>query len=334
VKSKRKKKSRAAPGKPTSSPPRSKRVSAKKVRSGASKKKTSAPVSRVKKIQPAKWFRDSVKRGWQNDTQAIEYARRTSEVDYLRESIKLLRRFYKGFGAKDGYSLRSDHIVRLDPRRHAQISELAGQLRKEMSAEHQIVRPRSKRSKEALYKHTGARRSARRKAFVVHKPSENTEIELDYPNDEESPVHVKEVSKRTGAESRRVYYYFADFADEQPQTIEEIIELTREMLPKMKKGYYVFVSADYGYIADFMYKDHILAELSSQWLDYDRFSSGTNLKDNRGLAENLIGFALVSTKIEGAKHEYRERQTRRSEYRKFKAKQREAKRARIRRRIR
>jgi hypothetical protein len=287
--------------------------------------------SRVKAIQPAKWFRDSVHRGWANDTQAIEYARRQSEVDYLRESIKLLRKFYKGYGAQDGYSIQTREIVRLDAKRLAEIKTRGAQLRKEMSADFRIARPRSSRSKEALYKHTGASRSKKRKAFVVHTPDKNTEIKIDYPRDKKAQVHVKEIKKRTGAESKRVYYYFADFADEQPTTIEDIIDLTRdEMLPKMKKGYYVFVSADYGYIAAPMYKDLLLKELSSQWLDYDRFSSGVSLKDNRGLAENLIGYALVSTKLEGAEYEYRERQTRRVAYRKYKAQLREQKRQRIR----
>lgn len=326
---KRKKIPKRPARKALSKPSSPKTVSKPRLRAGAP--------SKVSTVQPAKWFRDSVHRGWANDTQAVEYARRQSEVDYLRESIKMLRKFYRGFTASDGYSLRTREIVRLDAGKHAQISSLAAQLRKEMASDYQIVRPRSKRSKDALYKHTGASRykAKDRKAFVAHVPNKHTQVKIEAPKGR-GGAQVKEVTTRTGAETKRIYYYFADFIeddDDYPRTMEDIIDLTREMLPKMRQGYYVFNSADYGFIAAPMYKDFLLSELSSRWLDYDRFSPDVSLKDSRGLAESLVGYTLVSTKLEGAKHEYRERQTRRVQYRKFKAQQRQEKQRRVRNRI-
>jgi hypothetical protein len=262
----------------------------------------------------------------------LEYARRQSEIDYLKESVKLLRKFYKGFDAKAGYSLKPQNIVRLGDRKTDEIRELARQLRKEQASNYVIVRPKSKRSKEALYKHTGASVSKKRKAFVVHVPDDKrSTVKVELPKNKKKPARVVEVTKRTGAESKRKYFYFADYEDEPPMTIEEIIDITRAMLPDMPKGYYAFVSKDYGYIAAPMFRNLLIRELTSQWLDYDRIRPGA--KDNRGLAESLVGYALVSTKLEGAEHEYNERQTRRAEYRAAKQREYQVKRARIAKRL-
>jgi hypothetical protein len=262
--------------------------------------------------KPAAWYRKA------------NASARAADVDYIKESVKLLRKFYKGFDAQSGYNLRTSSIAALDKRKIDRIRERARQLRVEMSAAHTIVRPRTKGERKAVEKHTGAPADAKRKAYVVHVPNDKTTVKI---KTKAGQTRVVETTIRSGAESHREYFYFADYRKTQPKTIKAIITLARKMLGDMPEGLYVFVSRDYGYIGAPMPKNQLLLEMERSWLGYDKLPGLDTpyRKDSRGLASSLIGFARVSTTIEGAQKEYTDRITRRIKYQRWKRRDYEAK---------
>jgi hypothetical protein len=267
--------------------------------------------------RPAAWYRKA------------NASQRANDVEYLKESVRLLRKFYTGFDAKHGYDLHRHSVAAFSPKKVERIRKLSRQIRVEMSADYTILRPRTEAQRVALEKHTGVPRERGRKAYIVHVPNKKTTAKLRQRGDVASVV---EITKRTGAESKREYFYFRDYQrGGQPKTMKGILARARKMLKDMPAGFYVFVSRDYGYIGAAMHRDKLLEELDRVWLDYDRFKPGAN--DSRGLASSIVGFARVSTEIEGAEREYIERMTRRMQYQRSKRREYERKQDRLRRLI-
>ncbi len=249
--------------------------------------------------RPAPWFRNAAP------------ASRDADVRYIKESVRLLRKFYDGFDASAGYDLHTSNIASFNKRKLNRIRSLARQLRVEMSAPHSVIRPRTKVQREAIEKHTGAPRERGRKAYVVHVPNDKTKATV---RTRKGRASVVEVTKRSGAESTREYFYFADYGrGAQPKSMAAIQKRVRRMIDDLPEGWYVLVSRDYGFIGAAMLKSKLLQEIDRTWLDYDKFKPGQN--DSRGLAQSLIGLSRVSTTIEGMEVEYTNRITRRARYR-------------------
>lgn len=253
--------------------------------------------------------------------------KRAADVDYLKDSVRLIRKFYKGFDAKHGYSLRQSNIASFSNKKIERIRKLARQLRVETSSTYVVLRPRTKAQFAAVEKHTGAPRERGRKAYVVHVPNKKTSAKI---KTRKGVTSVVEVTKRTGAEARREYFYFKDYRPKtRPQTMKGIIARAKKMLKDMPPGFYTMVSRDYGNIGAAMHRDKLLEELDRTWLDYDRFKP--DQKDSRGLASSIVGFCRVSTTIEGADVEYVNRMTRRMQYERARRRAYESKQRRIRR---
>ena len=295
------------------------KLAAKPVRKPAAKparKPVRKPVRAAKparSVKPAAWYRAATGK---------------ADVAYIRESVKELRQFYTGFEARDGFSLRLDNLRRMSRKRYDRIRRMARQIRIEKSAAHVILAPRTPAERAALVKHTGAPAERNRKAWVVHVPNDRTTVVL---RTRKGVTRVVEVSKKSGAASKREYFYFTDYrrGGRRPKTMQAIYDTTKRMLNDMPEGLYLFVSRDFGFIASAMYKSEILREIERNWLIYDKFA--IDRPDSRGLAESLIGFARISTTFEGAAIEYRERLTRRLRYKRERARIYESKRTRRRR---
>lgn len=285
--------------------------------------------------QPAKWFRDSVARGRATDTESIEAGRRKQLLKSLRDSLVDVRRFFKGYEAKDGYSLKHGSLSRLTGAKLHRLKEDAKQLHREMSQPHLIVRPRTVESKRALATHTRVKPDKRRKAYVVHvtDPKHTTvSVEKRKPKKgRKRPARVKEVLQVEDVKRVNRYYYFADYGPV-PQSMEEIYKLVDVMMPDLPKGHYAFMSRNYGNISMSMDRNRLLREIQSTWMVYDKFKGAPGEKDSRGLAEDLIGLRLVATTVAGADLEYNNRITRRSLMRGYRKQVAESKAARKRKR--
>jgi hypothetical protein len=109
-----------------------------------------------------------------------------------------------------------------------------------------------------------------------------------------------------GAEIAERYFYF----DEPPTSFDDIIAQTRKMLRDMPKGWYVLMTSTHGNIAAPMRKEQLISRLNERFLVYDKLPTRGH-KDDRGLAEVVVGYKLVSFTEAGAHKEYRERLSRR-----------------------
>ena len=282
------------------------------------RKATPKVKSRRKQVssKPAKWFADSIKRAKEFGTAVSEATARRKEIAYIADSIRLLRRFFKGYESADGFSLKPGDIQRIPASEIKKIRLKAAQLRREMSSSHVIADPKNEKQMAALYTHTGAKKDKKRKAFVVHVADPDRTVITIEPGEDGRPAQVVEetlLSKR--AKVRHQFFYFKDYARRQPRTIDEVLTLLDHMLPDMPDGYYVFVSRDYGNIAAPMPRNLLKREIADMWLAYDKIP-GRSDKDNRGLAQSLIGFSYVSKEIDGADEEYNQRLSRARQYQK------------------
>lgn len=282
-------------------------------------------------------IRDAEARG--DDREAEIWDRRLAlEEQYLRDSIKLMRKFAHGYTPEDGFDL--NQLAYIPESRLKKVRAYAPIIRKQTSATtedergreqrfYKVVRPRSTRGRHAVEQFTGQTEVPDRKAWTVpvRDPKRDTvqlvrkEVVVRDARGRRRHV-VKEQVEVTEKRGRTLIHTRYFRFDETPLTFDDVIAMTRAMLPHMPKGWYVIETSNFGAISVPMRKDLILRELQSRFLVYDHVPE-RGQKDSRGLAETVIGFKLVSTRAEDADREYDERLTRREEAQRFYKTQRE-----------
>lgn len=301
---------------------------------------------------PARWYqqltqerREAESRDDYEEADAIEI-KRESEIQYLKDSIKLLRRFVKGFTAADGFDLNNvplipqqqiDRIKKYAPILRTETSHVRSTATGEAVEYYKVVRPRTRRGHEALEQFTGQTAIPNRTGYVVP---------VDRPGAAVRLVSKEVVTKDSLGRKRRVRkdqievteivgdqkFYNRYFRFEAPPvTFVDVIGETRRLLKFMPKGWYVMETSNHGAIHAPMRKGDILQELHDRFLGYDReIFRG---KDNRGLAETVLGYRLIGYHQADAERYYNERTTRAREFRKFRQQRRAAQRRRILRRL-
>lgn len=286
--------------------------------------------------RPAAWFRDSVKReqalAWKDDHVGarLEYQRRESDREYLKDSIKLLRKFAKGFESGDGYGLRD--VAFLTGPRLAKVKKYAAQIREEQAQDHVEVLGRTPARTDALARYTGQKGIKGRKRFIVHTPHPATTTVKLIPQKGGRPPVVEVQEKVKGGTLAGRFFLLSDYAKSPPATFKQISRIAGRMVKVMPKGYYVIVTSNHGNIGVPISRDRLLHVLEANYHAYDVL--GKFKKDDRGLAEVVVGFKLVSFTVEGANREYSTRLTRRQALRKERARVRASKQRRIRKRLR
>lgn len=265
----------------------------------------------LRRVTPraAKWYRESVAKGRRLGRETDEAAWRRKQLKKLRDDVSLLRQHYKGFEARDGYSMQPGKLARLTPGRLNKLKLLARETHRELSQPYVVKRARSKKSKAALYKHTRAVKVKGRKTFLVHVPKpETTQVEVVGTKRK----RVREVRKVKGGRVEEQFFYFADYAKRAPKTMAQILRITERMLKDMPRGQYVMLSSTYGHIGTGMDRRLLLQAIETDWLGYDAAPDPrAGRKESRGLAATLIGYKLVATTADGSRREYEERLTRR-----------------------
>jgi hypothetical protein len=271
---------------------------------------------------PAAWHRALIKqrrvaesgviRAIENDNQILDIDRTiTLEKTYLADSIKLIRRFVKGFEASNGYDLKQ--VSHLNPAREEKVRRYAYQLRQEIASPHIEIVPRTSAARLAIEKHTGQSNIPGRKRFIIHtNRPETTKARVIYKTvtGREARGRKRKIKtasleleqKVKGGTLHDRYFYFP----EKPKTFNHIVKMTRKMLKSMPKGYYALQSSGHGTIGRSIPSELLIEELQDRYLGYDQFNIQST-KDDRGLAESLTGFKLISFTVKGADREYSER---------------------------
>ena len=298
----------------------------------AKKKKKPRARPRAKKLytgSPSKWFRtlvtaERVASVEGDDIAAgLAYRKRIAEAEYLKESIRIARKYVAGFEAKDGYDLTK--VARLNPAKLAKLRRVAPRIRQAIASPFVAYRPRSKGARRALQRHTGLDDVPGLKVFPVHVPKpERAKVRVK--GRKYKSLEITETIK--GRQHHDRFFYLSDYLkgeavrvdkrgrksvrkynDRPPETFEDILRVAKRMIAHMPKGYYVVETSSHGTIGIHMPRSELLSELRSRYLGYDTLKPGG--KDSRGLAETVIGFRLVSSNLEFANREYNERLTNR-----------------------
>jgi hypothetical protein len=248
---------------------------------------------------PARWYSSLInkERAWTDEAETepeiaevqLEVAqlerKRLLETDYLKESIKLLRKFVKGFETSDGYDLNK--LAFIPDARLKKVRDYAPLIREEIAQPHIVVSPRGPSAKRALEKHTGQRTIPGRKRYIVFTPTPNEtrarlirsqRVAKDSRGRKRTVIeHTVELSKtvKGGKITDRFFYL-----PEPPESFEDIIAQTRKMLRFMPKGWYTLVTSTHGNIAIPIRKDQILQQLHDRYLVYDKIPK-PGLKINR-----------------------------------------------------
>lgn len=301
---------------------------------------------------PAKWYQELTRERREAEARddyatadAIE-VQREREIEYLKDSIKLLRRFAKGFTAADGFDLNNvalipqkqiDRVKKYAPILRTETSNVLSVQTGEPVEYYKVVRPRTHRGREALEHFTGQTAIPNRTGYVVPVDRPGEEVRLV----SKEVVTQDKLGRRRHAKQTQVEvteivgeqkFYNRYFRFEAPPvTFSDVIDETRQLLKFMPKGWYVMETSNHGAIYAPMRKEAILQELHDFFLGYDQaIFQG---KDNRGLAETVLGYRLIGYHQTDAERFYNERTTRRLAFRKFRQQRRAAQRRRILRRL-
>lgn len=306
-----------------------------------------ATKKRTRARSPAGWLSESIRRQQSYVQKAVnaksdaayenyllraenEYQRRQNEKAYLHDSIKLLRRFASGFESRDGFSLRE--IGSLSGRKLAKVKKLAAVIRQEQATPHVEAVARTPQQRKALESYTGQHEIPGRKRFIVFtEQPEKTHVKVvsRKPKVEPEPETPKKKRKKAkkkkkakpvprveleidvpGGTAREEFFLIADYTDE-VSSFEDVKEALKLMLPEMPKGWYVLVTSNHGNIGVPIQRHRLVDQIESRYMKYDEVPGATSRKDDRGLAEVVVGFKLVSFTQDGAQREYNERLTRR-----------------------
>lgn len=183
-------------------------------------KRSSRSRTRVRPPRPAAWW---------GAIRAPE-SRRVAAVK-IREEVKLLRRFFVGFGPGDGYDLRYPQSI---PK--AKLNRMAGRMRYlrylQSTGPFKKFVPKTKKSRAVARSFT-MQRAPDQKVFLVHMPApEKSRVIITKKGrmeiERQLPTH-KEYKR---------FYLFKDFVGYQPVLFEDMLAAAQEMIPEMPKGMY------------------------------------------------------------------------------------------------
>lgn len=248
--------------------------------------------------------------------------KRLLESKYLSDSIKLLRKYSDGFDSADGFDLSK--LAHITPERIERVRKYAPLIREEIATSHIVVRPRSKASKESLIRHTGQDYLRGRRAFVVHTPDpEKTSVK--FIGKGKKPRRIEVQRKVKGGKVSETFFYIHDYDEDvlgyTAVTFEDIAAVVEVMIDDMPNGWYVMVTSNHGAISAPMERDMLVQQIASRFMVYDKIPVGSH-KDDRKLADTVIGFKRVAATLAGAQKEYRVRLTARQKAEAFRKQQR------------
>ncbi len=273
------------------------------------------PAPIVNTPYPATWFLSDYKTG----------STRRGQLAYLRKTIQQLRSVYRGFSPKDGFDAR--YPQNWTAHQHSQVMAYGARLHSLMSAQHVIVRPRTKAEEKALRIHT-QQKVPRQKAFVIHtsKPLVAAVHYVTQP-EKKMPFFAPPIGGGLRVEMVQSYqdgalvltdrdYLFEEMLGFQPYNPDDFIYALRMLLPLLpdktptgKEAMYTLLSREHGPIGTPVFKEFLIETLLD-WLEVyeDEF------------AATLIGVRYQGDRWTAAmspQSEYNQRQERRALYRKI-----------------
>lgn len=228
-------------------------------------------------------------------------SKRALRIETLTKNVKSLRQVFSDFDSAHGFNL---HDIRSWPKaRIKKIDQYAEHVNHLRSQPFSLIRPRSKKQRIALETFTG-QRLPKQKAFIVHKPSNDDEVELSH----EGFISITRQLPSDKGFLRSEFYFFSAFLGYRPVTWDELYAATLEILSWMPDGDYFVYSELHGEIST-PHKKHMLPKLIMRM--------GQEYSE-RNFAETIIGFKRVADNITPSK-EYEQIYSRRQKAREERA---------------
>lgn len=237
-----------------------------------------------------------------------------SEVEYIKDSIRVARRYFPGFDAENGWDLRK--INKIPLREIEKVKAIRRDYTQMANEPHQIVRPKTKAAKAALVDYTG--QSPKQKAYIVMK-GKDAKVKLVKKTTKQKkgkPVtstSVEVTRKVDGGTIKERTFLFKDFIKKPVFTYEQAEAALKKMVKHLPKGHYVIVSRLHGNIVNHATKDKLIDHFESNFYRYK--SLEPNGKDSRGIFQDLVGVRLTGFTQDDANREYVERTSRRAQMR-------------------
>lgn len=284
----------------------------------------------------AQWFTKLKKEIEKTPVAAERIYRETNlrnELEYIKDSIRVARRYFTGFESKDGWDLR--RVDKIPLREIEKVKAIRRDYVQMANEPHKLIRPKTKAAKEALVAYTG--QDPKQKAYIVMKPM-GSKVKLV-----QKTVKPKKGKPKTSTSvqvSRKVdggtiverTFLFSDFTDKPIITYEDAERALKKMMPHLPKGHYVVVSRLHGNIVSHATKNKLMDYFADTFYTYKSVMPGE--KDNRGVFQDLVGVRLTGFNQLDADKEYVERTSRREQMRRNREKLRSRKRRQVSERIR
>lgn len=218
--------------------------------------------------------------GW---VRKLPFDTRQVRLASLNTSIKLLRRYYSGFDARDGFSLND--LKALPKNRADKVLKMAHTLRQIQSRPFINVRPRKAKSKQVLRMHTG-QRQPKQKVFAVHSTlgvTEQTKIKI---RGKKLEFNTPYIDKEGKAHTRTVRNYYFAFA-KRIRTWDDIMTEANKMIARLPPGRYSIISSIFEMVGATVDRENLMRKFQ-EW--FDQYHTMT---DKEGMAETLIGVRWI-----------------------------------------
>lgn len=241
--------------------------------------------------RPARWYLDTGKdlareRGLYKKSadvsERLAYLakQRALRAATLKQNVRNLRQYFKGFDAGSGYNL-SD-LKSWNAKRVEQIEKYSTYLHHLQSQPFDRLITRSKRQRVALQTFTG-QSLPRQKAFVVHKPTERDTVSMN----REGFISIQRELPEGRGFLKSDYYLFLAMLGWQPTNWDDVYAATGELLPFMPEGDYFIYSSLHGEI-DTPHPKRMLLRLIQRY--------GQEYVEKK-FAHTIIGFRRLSDEI-------------------------------------
>jgi len=212
------------------------------------------------------------------------------EIAYVRDTVKLLRKYSDSFSPEEGFNLRD--VKSFSASRLKEIRAKGAHIRQLLSRPHKVVRPRSSTSEKALQNFTRQKIKGQ-KAWIVH---------TDQPDKKRVKV-VKgavEVQKPVKGGVIRERFYLLPKSG---RNADQVLKMLEKMLPDLPDGHYIAINKRYGAIGGSIERKLLLREMEDQLYAYQKREEAAEEFDRKrrdSYARAIIGFQWLGPNLAAA----------------------------------
>lgn len=209
---------------------------------------------------------------------------RAEEIAYIERSIKLARKYSKDFGSESGYSLKN--IAGIHHSRLAKVRRVSRFIRQLESMPHKVVTPKSKKD-FSVYRKFTRQKFPGQKSFFIHTES---------PAKSKVDIHKGTVRIRHSIKGKHAFTERFFHLPRAAVSIDDLVEMVEEMLPRMPDGEYIAYNYRYGFIGQAASKSLLIGMIQDDWLQYQ--TKDEEDLEREGLradpfAKTIVGFRWI-----------------------------------------